>query len=86
MRSRARSRDWNRANRTEKFFYDGIRRIQELIADPVASVNFADMSGDPVLANLAKGQNLVNACRAAKDYTTAFLASNKTLLGYHSPS
>ena len=39
-----------------------------------------------VLANLAKGQNLVNACRAAKDYTTAFLASNETLLGYHSPS
>ena len=37
-----------------------------------------------VLAQLAKGQNLVDACRAAKAYTTAFLASNDTLLGYHS--
>jgi hydroxymethylpyrimidine/phosphomethylpyrimidine kinase len=37
-----------------------------------------------VLANLAKGKSLVEACRAAKDYTTAFLASNDTLLGYHS--
>ena len=39
-----------------------------------------------VLANLAKGKNLVDACRTAKDYTTAFLASNETLLGYHSPN
>jgi len=37
-----------------------------------------------VLAGLAKGQNLVDACRAGKEYTTAFLASNNTLLGYHS--
>ena len=39
-----------------------------------------------VLANLAKGKTLVEACRAAKDYTTAFLASNDSLLGYHSKS
>jgi len=37
-----------------------------------------------VLAGLAKGQYLVDACRAGKAYTTAFLASNDTLLGYHS--
>ena len=37
-----------------------------------------------VLAGLANGQNLVEACRAGKAYTTAFLASNDTLLGYHS--
>ncbi|MDO7850197.1 bifunctional hydroxymethylpyrimidine kinase/phosphomethylpyrimidine kinase [Hymenobacter convexus] len=39
-----------------------------------------------VLANLAKGETLVEACEAAKDYTTEFLASNDTLLGYHSKS
>ena len=39
-----------------------------------------------VLAQLAKGETLVEACRAGKDYTTAFLASNNTLLGYHSSS
>jgi hydroxymethylpyrimidine/phosphomethylpyrimidine kinase len=37
-----------------------------------------------VLAQLAHGQNLLDACRAGKDYTSAFLASNDTLLGYHS--
>ena len=37
-----------------------------------------------VLAQLAKGASLVEACRAGKVYTTAFLASNDTLLGYHS--
>ena len=37
-----------------------------------------------VLAGLAKGLNLVEACRAGKDYITAFLASNDSLLGYHS--
>ena len=37
-----------------------------------------------VLAGLAKGQSLPEACRAGKDYTTAFLASNDSLLGYHS--
>ena len=36
-----------------------------------------------VLAGLANGQNLVEACRTGKAYTTAFLASNDTLLGYH---
>jgi hydroxymethylpyrimidine/phosphomethylpyrimidine kinase len=36
-----------------------------------------------VLAQLAKGRNLVEACRMGKRYTTAFLASNDTLLGYH---
>ena len=39
-----------------------------------------------VLAQLAQRQNLVAACRAGKAYTTAFLASNDTLLGYHSIS
>jgi hydroxymethylpyrimidine/phosphomethylpyrimidine kinase len=37
-----------------------------------------------VLAQLAKGENLVDACRLGKAYTTAFLGSNETLLGYHS--
>ena len=37
-----------------------------------------------VLAGLAKGEGLVEACRMGKDYTTAFLASNDSLLGYHS--
>jgi len=36
-----------------------------------------------ILAGLAKGGSLVEACREAKEYTTAFLASNDTLLGYH---
>ena len=36
-----------------------------------------------VLAGLAKGQHLVEACRTGKAYTTAFLASNDTRLGYH---
>ena len=39
-----------------------------------------------VLAGLARGLSLVEACRAGKDYTTAFLASNDTRLGYHSKS
>ena len=37
-----------------------------------------------VLAGLAKGEGLVEACRTGKEYTTAFLASNDSLLGYHS--
>ena len=37
-----------------------------------------------VLAGLAKGQNLVEACQVGKDYVSAFLASNNSLLGYHS--
>ena len=37
-----------------------------------------------VLAGLAKGQSLPEACRTGKHYTTAFLASNDSLLGYHS--
>ena len=37
-----------------------------------------------VLAGLAKGESLPDACRTGKAYTTAFLASNDTLLGYHS--
>jgi len=36
-----------------------------------------------ILARLALGDDLPAACRAAKDYTTAFLGSNDTLLGYH---
>ncbi|TGE27530.1 hydroxymethylpyrimidine/phosphomethylpyrimidine kinase [Hymenobacter metallicola] len=37
-----------------------------------------------ILAQLALGQSLPEACRLGKQYTTAFLASNDTLLGYHS--
>jgi hydroxymethylpyrimidine/phosphomethylpyrimidine kinase len=36
-----------------------------------------------VLARLALGDDLSAACRAGKAYTTAFLGSNDTLLGYH---
>ena len=36
-----------------------------------------------ILAHLAKGETLVEACRAGKAYTTTVLASNPTLLGYH---
>ena len=37
-----------------------------------------------VLARLTLGDNLPDACRAGKVYTTAFLGSNDTQLGYHS--
>jgi len=37
-----------------------------------------------IAANLAKGQDLVAACRMAKKYTERFLNSNDSLLGYHS--
>ncbi|UOQ53798.1 hydroxymethylpyrimidine/phosphomethylpyrimidine kinase [Hymenobacter cellulosivorans] len=37
-----------------------------------------------ILAQLALGQPLSVACQLAKRYTTSFLASNDTLLGYHS--
>ncbi|PJJ53109.1 hydroxymethylpyrimidine/phosphomethylpyrimidine kinase [Hymenobacter chitinivorans] len=37
-----------------------------------------------ILAQLALGHDLPTACQRAKCYTTAFLASNDTLLGYHS--
>ncbi|OUJ76022.1 hydroxymethylpyrimidine/phosphomethylpyrimidine kinase [Hymenobacter crusticola] len=36
-----------------------------------------------ILASLAKGNLLVEACSEGKSYTTTFLASNDTLLGYH---
>ena len=36
-----------------------------------------------ITANLANGLSLQRACLKAKDYTTKFLMSNKTLLGYH---
>ncbi|MBO0358017.1 hydroxymethylpyrimidine/phosphomethylpyrimidine kinase [Hymenobacter sp. BT186] len=36
-----------------------------------------------VLAQLARGASLEEACRAGKAYTTTVLASNPTLLGYH---
>ena len=39
-----------------------------------------------VLARLALGDDLPAACRAGKAYTTTFLGSNDTLLGYHSTS
>ncbi len=37
-----------------------------------------------ITANLAKGLDLEEACAKAKKYTTHFLLSNKTMLGYHS--
>jgi hydroxymethylpyrimidine/phosphomethylpyrimidine kinase len=37
-----------------------------------------------VLARLALGDDLPAACRAGKAYTTTFLGSNDSLLGYHS--
>ncbi|GAA4044589.1 hydroxymethylpyrimidine/phosphomethylpyrimidine kinase [Hymenobacter glaciei] len=37
-----------------------------------------------LLAGLAKGENLVEACWTGKEYVSAFLASNDSLLGYHS--
>jgi hydroxymethylpyrimidine/phosphomethylpyrimidine kinase len=36
-----------------------------------------------VLARLALGDDLPAACRAGKAYTTSFLSSNASLLGYH---
>jgi hydroxymethylpyrimidine/phosphomethylpyrimidine kinase len=36
-----------------------------------------------ITANLAKGFKIHPSCLRAKDYTTNFLLSNKTLLGYH---
>ncbi|RZK46918.1 MAG: hydroxymethylpyrimidine/phosphomethylpyrimidine kinase, partial [Hymenobacter sp.] len=36
-----------------------------------------------VVARLALGDDLGAACRAGKAYTTAFLGSTSTLLGYH---
>lgn len=37
-----------------------------------------------ITANLAKGYELVEACKNAKNYINEFISSNKTLLGYHS--
>ncbi|MGB0522202.1 MAG: hydroxymethylpyrimidine/phosphomethylpyrimidine kinase [Flammeovirgaceae bacterium] len=37
-----------------------------------------------ITAYLALGNDLISACSKAKAYTTNFLASNSTLLGYHS--
>jgi len=39
--------------RSERFYYDGIRRIQELVTDPVLNQGAAGQSGDPELENLA---------------------------------
>ena len=36
-----------------------------------------------ITANLAKGFNLHRSCLRAKDYTTKFLMSSKTLIGHH---
>lgn len=40
-------------NRTERFYYDGIRRIQEVVIDDVPSIVVAGESGNPGLENLA---------------------------------
>ncbi|MCL4742684.1 MAG: hypothetical protein KJZ54_10830 [Phycisphaerales bacterium] len=39
--------------RTERFHYDGVRRIQEVVTDPVMSPGGAILSGDPELEQLA---------------------------------
>jgi hydroxymethylpyrimidine/phosphomethylpyrimidine kinase len=36
-----------------------------------------------ILTNLAKGYELPEACREAKDYVTDFIGSHQSLLGYH---
>ena len=36
-----------------------------------------------IVAGLARGEPLVEACRSGKEYTARVLASNETLLGYH---
>lgn len=36
-----------------------------------------------ILTNLAKGYELPEACREAKDYVTDFISSHDSLLGYH---
>ncbi|MBO3270179.1 hydroxymethylpyrimidine/phosphomethylpyrimidine kinase [Hymenobacter defluvii] len=36
-----------------------------------------------IVAGLARGESLVEACRSGKAYTARVLASNETLLGYH---
>lgn len=36
-----------------------------------------------IIAQLAQGKSLLDACRAAKHYITSFLDSNPSLLGYH---
>lgn len=36
-----------------------------------------------IAANLAKGHEIKEACRLAKEYVNRFLASSETLLGYH---
>lgn len=37
-----------------------------------------------IVANLALGHTLPDSCKNAKEYTTHFLTSNQSLLGYHS--
>ena len=39
--------------RTERFFHDGVRRLQEVVSDPVISMAMAMGSGDPDLLSLA---------------------------------
>ncbi len=45
--------------RSERFFYDGIRRIQELVTDPVLSTGGALMSEDPGLVALAEAEGAI---------------------------
>jgi hypothetical protein len=42
--------------RSERFFYDGIRRIQELVTDPVLNKTAAMTTGDPGLIELAEAE------------------------------
>ena len=39
--------------RTERFYHDGVRRLQEVVSDPVISMAMAMGSGDPDLLALA---------------------------------
>jgi YD repeat-containing protein len=59
--------------RSERFYYDGIRRLQEVVLDPVASTKTADDSGDPELIALEAANNP----ETTPDEDTATLAFEK---------
>ncbi|MBX3381871.1 MAG: RHS repeat protein [Phycisphaeraceae bacterium] len=41
--------------RTERFYYDGVRRIQEVVTDPLLMLGLAAESGNPELQQVATG-------------------------------
>lgn len=61
--------------RTERFFYDGVRRIQELVTDPVIATRPAAASSDPELQLLAAESNPPgsNLDQSTASMTLAFL-------------